>query len=96
MNLRKGLISFGLAFALLLSAIPAVPASATSSIIQSEKIKTAACVIEIKVKSRIGPYSSREEIPNKKEINSTMWYLKGVESWKGEWWGLYEGWVCDG
>ncbi|MCJ8221411.1 MULTISPECIES: hypothetical protein [Bacillus subtilis group] len=91
MKLKKVLTCTGLAFTILISAIPTISASATSANTHSEIIKIAECKKE---RARLGVFSSRDEIPATKEINGTTWYLKGVESWKGEWYGLYEGWVC--
>lgn len=86
MKLKKVLTSLSLAIALLISTVPAVSASATGPI-----NKAAVCE---KQTIKVGVYPSRNDIPATKKINGTTWYLKGAEVWKGEWSGLYEGWVC--
>ncbi|MCY8755658.1 MULTISPECIES: hypothetical protein [Bacillus] len=83
MNLKKVLTCSALAGTLLVASMPAISASATSPITETKAEKT--CESQ-----QFGPYPSRNSIPNVYDDGVHKWYLKGVASWKGEWYGNYE------
>ncbi|MED5049907.1 hypothetical protein P9738_16470 [Bacillus siamensis] len=84
MKLKKVLTGSALSLALLVSAAPAfATTSITNTATEAKALKT--CVTK-----QFGPYNSRNEIPNVYDDGVNKWYLKGVSSWNGIWYGNYE------
>ncbi|MGQ9007461.1 hypothetical protein ACTXHP_04400 [Bacillus stercoris] len=85
MKLKKVLTGSALSLALLVSAAPAfaTTSSTTNTTTEANALKT--CIVK-----QFGPYNSRNEIPNVYDDGVYKWYLKGVTSWSGIWYGNYE------
>ncbi|WP_438420099.1 hypothetical protein [Bacillus siamensis] len=85
MKLKKVLTGSALSVALLVSASPtfatAAPAASTTN--ETKALRT--CVAD-----QFGPWFSRNEVPNIYFDGVNNWYLKGVSSWNGVWYGNYE------
>ncbi|QIW79916.1 LCI fold-containing protein [Bacillus tequilensis] len=85
MRLKKALTGSALSLALLVSATPAFATTSSSTNTTPEAKALETCTTK-----PFGPYYSRNEIPNFINDGVKKWYLKGVSSWDGVWYGYYE------
>ncbi|WHF25939.1 LCI family antimicrobial peptide [Bacillus altitudinis] len=82
MKITKVIASSFLSFALLISSSAFFTAQAEAAT-PNEQWKECA-------NKEVGPYNSRNAIPAIHNDGTHNWYLKGVRSWKGTWYGYYE------